>query len=379
MHDLPQQLLIGLQLGSIYALIALGYTMVYGVLKLINFAHGDVYMVGAYSGIGAIWLLGTRLPTLIHFPPLIPSWAGAILTLLAAMLVCALLGLVIEQAAYRPLRTRAWIAPAVFLGAAAGYVAYGIATDADRTPASSAVIGVVVWAALAALLYTTQRRRSAGNASRLTALITAIGVSLFLENFGVLKQIFSSQPRFYPTLVNLPPPLHLGGRAVGLTVGLENVLIFGLSIFLMLTLTYIVTRTRAGRAIRAVSFDADAAALMGINTDRVIAFTFALGAGLAGAAGVLVCGLQHTQFNPYLGVADGLKAFVAAVLGGIGSIPGAVLGGLIMGLAETMVVAYGPSVGVDSSYRDAVAFFLLILVLLVRPAGLLGKSAPEKV
>ena len=379
MHDLPQQLLIGLQLGSIYALIALGYTMVYGVLKLINFAHGDVYMVGAYSGIAAIWLLGTRLPALIHFPPLIPSWAGAILTLLAAMLVCALLGLVIEQAAYRPLRTRAWIAPAVFLGAAAGYVAYGIAIDADRTPASSVVIGVIVWAALAALLYTTQRRRSAGNASRLTALITAIGVSLFLENFGVLKQIFSSQPRFYPTLVNLPPPLHLGGRAVGLTVGLENVLIFGLSIFLMLTLTYIVTRTRAGRAIRAVSFDADAAALMGINTDRVIAYTFALGAGLAGAAGVLVCGLQHTQFNPYLGVADGLKAFVAAVLGGIGSIPGAVLGGLIMGLAETMVVAYGPSVGVDSSYRDAVAFFLLILVLLVRPAGLLGKSAPEKV
>jgi branched-chain amino acid transport system permease protein len=375
MHDLPQQLLIGLQLGSIYALIALGYTMVYGVLKLINFAHGDVYMVGAYSGIGAIWLLGTRLPGLVHFPSLIPSWAGAILVLLGSMLVCALLGLVIEQAAYRPLRTRAWVAPAVFLGAAAGYVAYGIASDADRTPASAALIGVLVWAALAALLYTTQRRRSAGNASRLTALITAIGVSLFLENFGVLKQIFSSNPQHYPTLVNLPPPLHRGG----VTIGLENVLIFGLSIFLMLTLTYIVTRTRVGRAIRAVSFDADAAALMGINTDRIIAFTFMLGAGLAGAAGVLVCGLQHTQFNPYLGVADGLKAFVAAVLGGIGNIPGAVLGGLIMGLAETMVVAYGPRVGIDSSYRDAVAFFLLILVLLVRPAGLLGKFAPEKV
>ncbi len=375
MHDLPQQLLIGLQLGSIYALIALGYTMVYGVLKLINFAHGDVYMVGAYSGIGAIWLLGTRLPSLIHFPALIPSWTGAILTLLASMLVCALLGLIIEQAAYRPLRTRAWIAPAVFLGAAAGYVAYEIAVEEKLTPASSVFIGVLAWAGLAALLHTTQRRRSAGNASRLTALITAIGVSLFLENFGVLKQIFSSEPRFYPTLVNLPAPLHLGS----LMVGLENVLIFGLSIFLMLTLTYIVTRTRIGRAIRAVSFDADAAALMGINPDRVIAFTFALGAGLAGAAGVLVCGLQHTQFNPYLGVADGLKAFVAAVLGGIGNIPGAVLGGLIMGLAETMVVAYGPRIGVDSSYRDAVAFFLLILVLLVRPAGLLGKFAPEKV
>jgi len=410
MHDLPQQLLIGLQLGSIYALIALGYTMVYGVLKLINFAHGDVYMVGAYSGLGAIWLLGTqittlihrigtRMPSLLHLLPLIPSWLGAILTLLAAMLICALLGLIVEQAAYRPLRTRAWIAPAVFLGAAAGYVAYGIATDANRTPASAVVIGLFAWAGIAALLYTTQRRRTVGNASRLTALITAIGVSLFLENFGVLKQIFSSEPRFYPTLVNLPPPLHIiQSPAIGwkhvtifghfhpvvhlffsLTIGLENVLIFGLSIFLMLTLTYIVTRTRIGRAIRAVSFDADAAALMGINTDQIIAFTFALGAGLAGAAGVLVCGMQHTQFNPYLGVADGLKAFVAAVLGGIGNIPGAVLGGLIMGLAETMVVAYGPRIGVDSSYRDAVAFFLLILILLIRPAGLLGKFAPEKV
>ncbi len=282
------------------------------------------------------------------------------------MAVCALLGLIIEQAAYRPLRTRAWIAPAIFLGAAVGYVAYGIAKDANRTPISAVIIGLLAWAGLAALLYTTQRRRSPGNASRLTALITAIGVSLFLENFGVLKQIFSSDPRFFPTVVTLSPSV-------------ENVLIFGISVTLMIVLTYIVTRTRIGKAIRAVSFDADAASLMGINTDRVIAFTFALGAALAGAAGVLVFGLQHTHFDPYVGVLYGLKAFVAAVLGGIGNIPGAVLGGLIMGLAETFVVAYGPRIGIDSTYRDAVAFFLLILILLVRPAGLLGTFAPEKV
>ena len=366
MHDLPQQLLIGLQLGSIYALIALGYTMVYGVLKLINFAHGDVYMVGAYSGVGMAWLLGSWLPSLIHLPPLVPSALGAVLILLGAMVLCAVLGLIIEQAAYRPLRTRAWIAPAIFLGAAAGYVAYGIATDLNRTPVSALIIGCIVWAGLAALLYTTQRRRTPGPASRLTALITAIGISLFLENFGVLKQIFSPDPRFYPTLVNLPSRL-------------ENLLIFGIAVVLMVVLTYIVTRTRVGKAIRAVSFDADAAALMGINTDKVIAFTFALGAALAGAAGVLVFGLQHTKFDPYVGVLYGLKAFVAAVLGGIGNIPGAVLGGIIMGLAETMVVAYGPSIGVDSTYRDAVAFLLLIVILLFRPAGILGKFAPEKV
>ena len=371
MHDFSQQLLIALQLGSIYALIALGYTMVYGVLKLINFAHGDVYMVGAYAGLGAAnvgmaTVLGGGLAAFLHSHTLVPSWLGAIVVLLVAMIACAVLGLVIEQAAYRPLRTRAWIAPAVFLGAAVGYVAYEIALNANRTPASSAIIGIVAWTGLAGLLFTTQRRRNPGSASRLTALITAIGVSLFIENFGVLKQIFSSEPRYVPTLAVLSPTVETG-------------LIFGVSLVLMTALTFIVTRTRVGKAIRAVSFDADAASLMGINTDRVIAFTFALGAALAGAAGVLVFGLQHTHFDPYVGILYGLKAFVAAVLGGIGNIPGAVLGGLLMGLAETLVVAYGPRVGIDASYRDAVAFFLLILVLLFRPAGLLGKFAPEKV
>ena len=174
-------------------------------------------------------VLGGGMAAFLHTGTLVPSWLGAILVLLAAMLLCALLGLVIEQAAYRPLRTRAWVAPAVFLGAAVGYVAYEIALNSNLTPASSVAIGVGAWLGLAALLFTTQRRRTPGSASRLTALITAIGVSLFIENFGVLKQIFSSEPRFFPPLVTLSPAV-------------ENALIFGVSLTLMVALTYIVTR-----------------------------------------------------------------------------------------------------------------------------------------
>lgn len=377
MHQLLEQLLIGIQIGSIYALIALGYTMVYGVLKLINFAHGDVYMVGAYAGLGAAGVLGTWLPGHTPLHTLLPSPFGAILVLLTAVLLCALLGLIIEQAAYRPLRTRSWIVPSLVIGGASGYVAYGIALNGNRTPASAIAIGVVVWLGIGALLRTTQSRRTVGTPSRLTALITAIGVSLFLENFGLLPQIFSSDQRFIQRsqIVTLPNRVSV----LGASVSVQTLLIFGLSLILMALLTYIVTYTRIGKAVRAVSFDADAAALMGINTNTVIAFTFALGAALAGAAGVMVTGLTGTAFTPYVGVLMGLKAFVAAVLGGIGNIPGAVVGGLVMGLAETLVVAYGPSVGIPSTYRDAVAFFLLIVILLVRPAGLFGRLAPEKV
>jgi branched-chain amino acid transport system permease protein len=383
MHQIPEQLLIGLQLGSIYALIALGYTMVYGVLKLINFAHGDVYMVGAYAGLGGAALFGGWFA--VHLGhSLLPSPGGALLVMLFAMALCAVLGLVIEQAAYRPLRTRAWVAPAIFLGMAGGYVADQVVQDSGAAPAVGLVAGAVVWAGLAWLLRTTQLRRAPGGGSRLTALITAIGVSLFLENFGDLPQIFSSDPRFYPSdpsdkvhppLLLAPTNLSLGSLHIPFGV----LLIFGLSLVLMAALTFVVTRTKIGKAIRAVSYDADAASLMGINVNTVIAFTFALGSALAGAAGVMVSAIQGTSFDPYVGINFGLKAFVAAVLGGIGNIPGAMLGGLIMGVAETAVIAYGPSVGIPSTYRDAVAFFLLILILLVRPAGLLGKVAPEKV
>jgi branched-chain amino acid transport system permease protein len=376
MHEFSEQLLNGIQLGSIYALIALGYTMVYGVLKLINFAHGDVYMVGAYAGLGAVVVLGTWLPGHLGSPfNLIPSPIGAILVLLLAMAICAVLGLVIEQAAYRPLRTRKWIAPSFFVGGAAAYVAYGIASDADRNPASCIAIAAGVWVALTLLLRTTQHRKASTVSSRLTALITAIGVSLFLENFGVLKQILGSDQRFFPKIVKMSDSLNV----VGATVASPTILMFAVSIVLMAILTFIITRTKSGKAIRAVSYDMDAAALMGINTDRVIAITFMLGAALAGAAGVMVTGITGSAFTPYVGIMPGLKAFVAAVLGGIGNIPGALLGGLIMGVAETMVAAYGPMIHVSSTYRDAVAFFLLILILLFRPSGLLGKVTPEKV
>ena len=359
-----------MQLGSIYALIALGYTMVYGVLKLINFAHGDVYMVGAYAGLGAAnvgmaTVLGGGVAAFLHMRTLVPSWLGAILVLLAAMLLCALiLGLVIEQAAYRPLRTRAWIAPAVFLGAAVGLCRLRDRAELEpdarlvgrhRRPRMGGAGGPPVHDAAAARF---GQRLAADRADHGHRRLAVPG-ELRRPQADILVH-----PRFFPPLVALSPTV-------------ENVLIFGVSVTLMVALTYIVTRTRVGKAIRAVSFDADAAALMGINTDRVIAFTFMLGAALAGAAGVLVFGLQHTHFDPYVGILYGLKAFVAAVLGGIGNIPGAVLGGIIMGLAETLVVAYGPRIGIDSTYRDAVAFLLLIVILLFRPAGLLGSLMPS--
>jgi branched-chain amino acid transport system permease protein len=303
---LLQQIINGIQLGSIYALIALGYTMVYGVLRLINFAHGDVFMVGAFVGFYIARAL--RLEEQ-------PTMAAALVTLLpillATMIVCALLGLLIERLAYRPLR---------------------------RAP-------------------------------RLTALITAIGVSLFLENAGQI--VFGADPKFFPSVTP-----QKGGTLTlaGATISKDQLIIVAAAAVLMGVLWFIVQRTRMGRAMRAVSHDADAAALMGVNTDTVIAFTFALGAALAGAAGVLFAALTYAKILPLIGIPYGLKAFVAAVVGGIGSLPGAMLGGLLMGISEAFVrgSAY-------SRWTDAVAFVLLIVVLLVRPAGLLGRFAPEKV
>ena len=299
MAEFLQQLVNGVAWGSIYALIALGYTMVYGVLRLINFAHGDVYMVGAYAGLFcAGWLRAGSEPSL----------GKALLVLVFAMAVCALLGMIIERGAYRPLR---------------------------RQP-------------------------------RLTSLITAIGVSLFLENLG--NVLFGARPRAFPEIIK--------NRQVvmgDIVLGTHQLLVLGIAVALMVLLQFIVHRTRIGKAMRAVSYSADAARLMGIPTDTVIAFTFATGSALAAAAGVLV-GLYLPRVDPLMGLIPGLKAFVAAVLGGIGNIPGAVVGGLVMGVAETFVVAY-----VTSTYRDAVAFAILILILLFRPSGLLGKHETEKV
>lgn len=300
MQEFVQQLINGIGWGSIYALIALGYTMVYGVLKLINFAHGDVYMVGAMVGYYAAgWMRGGGDTGSID----------VIGVLLLSMAACAALGVVIERVAYRPLRS----------------------------------------------------------APRLTALITAIGVSLLLENGGQL--LFGANPKFFPQLIE-SRPLTSGG---GIVVTNIQVIILVVSLCLMGGLQLVVMRTRIGMAMRALSFNRDAAGLMGINTDTVISFTFVLGSALAAAAGVLV-GLSNPKVEPLMGIMPGLKAFVAAVLGGIGSIPGAVAGGLLMGIAETMVVGY-----LSSTYRDAIAFVILIAILLIRPAGLLGTSRPEKV
>jgi branched-chain amino acid transport system permease protein len=304
MDTFVQQMINGLTIGSIYALIALGYTMVYGILRLINFAHGDIYMVGAYAGFILATYVFKSEPSIVNF----------ILVLFGSMIIAAVIGMAIERFAYRPVRKY----------------------------------------------------------SRMTTLITAIGMSLFIEYLFVF--IFTGTPKSFPTLLE-SSNITLFGNA---TISTSQILIFAVSIALMLLLQWIIFRTKIGKAMRAVSFNLNSAKLMGINTNLVIAFTFALGSALAAAGGVLVA-QYNPKIEPLMGLITGLKAFVAAVLGGIGNIPGAVLGGLLIGAAETLVVGYGGYVGIPSTYRDAVAFAILILVLLVRPSGLLGSDLPEKV
>jgi branched-chain amino acid transport system permease protein len=294
-----QQVINGLSLGAIYALIALGYTMVYGVLRLINFAHGDVYMLGAFTG----YFVANALELDAN-----PSILWAILVTLAAMAVCAGVGILIERLAYRPVRHH----------------------------------------------------------PRLTALITAIGVSLLLEYGG--QVVFGATPRFFPQMVR-SETYSLGG----VQITNQNLLIIIVAVVMMFGLHFVVHHTKIGKAMRATSFNLSVATLMGINTNFIIAFTFALGSALAAAAGVLVA-LAIPRIDPLMGLMTGLKAFVAAVLGGIGNIPGAMLGGMLIGLMET-----GLSATAYSTYRDAVAFGVLILILLVRPVGLLGTAGPEKV
>ena len=300
MSEFLQQLVNGITSGSVYALIALGYTMVYGILRLINFAHGDVYMLGAFFALFAARALHAGTD---------PSPIKAVAVLLAAMAACGLVGVIIERAAYKPVR---------------------------RSP-------------------------------RLSALITAIGVSLLLENGGVL--VFGASPQFFPQII---PPRNVA-LGLGVTISNQQIIILVVSLTLMFLLRVIVLHTRVGKAMQAVSHNPMAASLMGISVDRIITFTFLIGSMLAAAAGVLVA-LKDPKIEPYMGLLPGLKAFVAAVLGGIGNIPGAVVGGMVMGIAEVMVTGY-----VSPTYRDAIAYVLLIVILLVRPTGILGKGQAEKV
>ncbi|MEO8205733.1 MAG: branched-chain amino acid ABC transporter permease [Chthoniobacterales bacterium] len=302
MGDFFQQLVNGLSLGAIYALIALGYTLVYGVLRFINFAHGDVLMIGSYAGFYVAKEFSHKVGA-----PLAPG--AAIIVFLAAMVICAVTGVIIERLAYRPLR----------------------------------------------------------NHAKLTVLITSIGVSLLLSYGGQI--VFGASQKPFPQLVRIvqiPITRELSISSIHLIV----IITTGI---LLVTLRLIVMKTRFGLAVRALSMNPQAAALMGVNPNTVISWTFALGSSLAGAAGILYS-MSIQSIDPLMGTMPGIKGFIAAVLGGIGNIPGAALGGFIMGIVETYA---GGSV--ISSYRDAIAFGILILILLVKPAGLLGNSQPEKV
>lgn len=300
MQALLQNIINGLAQGSVYALVALGYTMVYGVLQFINFAHSEVFMIGAFAGIFLYgWAASISSSPLFQFA----------FVMLGSMFVCTSVGLLIERIAYRPLR----------------------------------------------------------NAPRLNVLITAIGVSLLLQNLG--QVVFGSDPRVFPALIQTRS-LFASDELVLSNIQLIVILV---SALLMVILHWVVHRTKMGTAMRAVSYDIQVANLMGIPTDRIVVFTFVIGTSLAGAASILY-GLSYPKIEPMLGVMIGLKAFVAAVFGGIGNIVGAALGGIILGIAEALTVYY-----VSSSFRDAIAFTILILILLLRPAGLLGTHRREKV
>jgi branched-chain amino acid transport system permease protein len=301
MSEFLQQVINGLSLGSIYALIALGYTMIYGILRFINFAHGDVFMIGAFVG--------------YYLAPLIAPLTGGsvivtgVFVMLLAMIICSLLGVTIEKLAYKPLRSR----------------------------------------------------------PKLTVLITAIGMSLFLEFSGQL--VFGPDPKLFPKLI----PSTMIVNTKNLVINSNSIIVIATALVLMLLLRQIVYHTKIGTAMRAVSFDHRAASLMGINIDTVVSFTFILGSSLAGAAAVLYASV-YPSINPLMGIFPGLKAFISAVLGGIGNLYGAVLGGLIIGLTETFVTGY-----ISSTFRDAIAFGILILILLFRPSGILGRYESEKV
>jgi branched-chain amino acid transport system permease protein len=348
-----QQLINGISQGSAYALIALGYTMVYGVLRLINFAHSDVYMVGAFMGYylgNAKWVQSFGMGS-----PLV-----AVIVMLGSMAICAVVGMLIERFAYRPQRN----APPFTLAFWLGLLGAGFGQLAAHT-----LVGVGIGAAAGAAIGVVLEKvglKPVRQTSHLALLIIAIGVSLFLENGG--QQVFGADPKFFPPVIRTAQ-IHAGG----LTLDSQRITVLGVSLVLMVLLNVIVHYTKVGKAMRAVSFNLDAAKLMGIDTDRIIAFTFALGSALAGAGGILVS-LMYPKIDPLMGLLPGLKAFVAAVLGGIGNITGAMIGGLIIGLAEVMAVGYG-----QSTYRDAIAFVILVLILLIKPTGIMGKGMVEKV
>ncbi len=301
METFFQQLTNGLAVGGIYALIALGYTMVYGVLKLINFAHGDLFSLGAYLGLTLLISLG--LGDVLGGP------LGIALLVLMVMGMVAFAGVALERAAYRPLR----------------------------------------------------------NSNRLSAVVSALGASIFLQNAMML--IYGSSYQVYPESMRIS----FAFSVFGMELPAMRLIMFGISILLMLALYWFIHKTRTGAAIRAVAIDQNAARLMGIDVNRIISLVFVIGPALGGAAGLLV-GLYYGQIKYDMGMMYGLKAFTAAIIGGIGNIPGAMLGGLLLGVVEAMGAAY-----ISTGWKDAIAFMVLILILVFRPTGLLGEKAADKI
>lgn len=283
----------GISLGSIYALIALGYTMVYGIAKMLNFAHGDIIMVGGFT----------------VFTAMSTEWCPVWLSVVIGIIVCTLLGVIVEKVAYKPLR----------------------------------------------------------NASPLAVLITAIGVSYLLQNVALI--IFGSASQSFTSVVKNVAPVTIGG----VTISMETIISIVVSVIIMVCLTFFINKTKAGKAMLAVSEDKGAAQLMGINVNSTISLTFAIGSALAGVASVLLCS-SYPQISPYTGSMPGIKAFVAAVFGGIGSIPGAMIGGILLGVIENLSKAY-----ISSQLSDAIVFLVLIVVLIVKPTGIMGKKINEKV
>ncbi|MGD2124503.1 MAG: branched-chain amino acid ABC transporter permease [Desulfobacteraceae bacterium] len=306
LEQLPQQLVNGLTLGGVYALIAIGYTMVYGILFMLNFAHGEIYMIGGFAGWWVLNLLSS------NNQPIMNATLVIALMIIVAMAASGLLGMAVERFAYRPLR----------------------------------------------------------QAPRMNLLLSALGVSIFLQNLVLNFQ--GAKPRFFLVSSLIPPGFRV--FEIGNVVfSFMRILVIVVSFMLMALLTYVVKNTKVGKAMRATAQDIEAASFMGIDTDRIIVYVFLIGSALGGAAGTLV-GLLFTQVDYYVGFQAGLKGFTAAVLGGIGNIFGAMLGGIILGLLESLATTFFPS-----AYKDVVAFTVLIVVLIFRPWGLMGEKMPEKV
>lgn len=429
--EIIQQLLNGLTVGGIYALIALGYTMVYGIIKLINFAHGDIFMIGAFAGFFAITLI-----TDLFIGSLVASSVGAvfaeyklIIAIVSSIIFCGLLGLFVERVAYRPLREGS---PKTIIGSAIGlaFIIFAAVFGKGKFQMDTALLFLVILGMLSILSFayiryagnnikslskeninqkiivysvlyiiafiilaylawyfdmTTMvfvsfafvllvywlvvsrvKSTNAGCNSRINALISAIGMSMILSNMVMLLRGTSDQPYrmgFFTGTINIG----------SFSVSSLQIFIIVFSFILMGILFYIIHKTKFGLSMRAVSHNLNAARLMGINPDKVIAMTFVIGSALAGVAGVLV-GTYYQSVSPNIGMMYGLKAFVAAVLGGIGSIPGAVVGGIVLGIAEVVGIAF-----LSSSYKDAIAFGILILILIIKPTGIFGKTMKEKV